>query len=101
MTTPEYLSTSVVRELSALEQMSSEWNDLWGRCPGATPFQRPEWVLSWTQAFQPKEIFVVTVLRGELLVGIAPLFLYRSEHEQVLAPVAASISDYIDWLIEP
>lgn len=101
MATPECLSTSVIRDLAALERISSEWNDLWDRCPGATSFQRPEWVLSWTQAFQPKELFVITVLRGELLVGIAPLFLYRSEHEQVLAPLAASVSDYLDWLMAP
>ena len=101
MATPEYLNTSVIRDLRILEQMSSEWTDLWNRCPGATSFQRPEWALSWTRAFQPKDLFVITVRRGKLLVGIAPLFLYHSGLEQVLAPLAASVSDYLDWLIEP
>jgi CelD/BcsL family acetyltransferase involved in cellulose biosynthesis len=95
------LSTRVLTDLVALEQLSSEWNELWNRCPGATPFQRPEWVLSWTQAVLPEQLYVIEVRRHHTLVGLAPLFLYRSEQEQVLAPLAASVSDYLDWLIEP
>jgi CelD/BcsL family acetyltransferase involved in cellulose biosynthesis len=91
----------VITEFTALERLSSEWNDLWSCCPSATSFQRPEWVLSWTRAFQPTDIFVVEVRRGQTLVGLAPLFLYHSGQERILAPLAASVSDYLDWLIEP
>ncbi|HVO64092.1 MAG TPA: GNAT family N-acetyltransferase [Terriglobales bacterium] len=99
MSTPPALSTRVITDLVTLEQLFSEWNGLWNRCPGATSFQRPEWVLAWTQTFQPK-LFVVEVRCGQDLVGLAPLFLYRSGEEQVLAPLAASVSDYLDWLIQ-
>src|SRR5689334_18118795 len=94
------LNTRVITDLAALEKMFSEWNDLWNRCPGATSFQRPEWVLSWAQTFQPK-LFVVEVRSGPDLVGLAPLFLYRSGEQHIFAPLAASVSDYLDWLIEP
>lgn len=101
MTAPQSLSTNIIADLAALEQRSSEWNDLWNRCPGATSFQRPEWVLSWTQVFQPAPLFVVEVRCGKTLVGLAPLFLYHSGQVRILAPLAASISDYLDWLIDP
>jgi CelD/BcsL family acetyltransferase involved in cellulose biosynthesis len=95
------LSTAVITELEALEGLSGEWTDLWNRCPGATSFQRPEWVLSWTQAFRPKQLLAISVWANTTLVALAPLFLYRSGQEQILAPLAASVSDYLDWLIEP
>lgn len=100
MNTP-CLSTRVLTDLDGLEQLSSDWNDLWNRCPTATSFQRHEWVLSWTRAFRPRQLFVIEVRRGNALAGIAPLFLYHAAQERVLAPLAASVSDYLDFLIEP
>jgi len=100
MSTAPALSTRVITDLATLEQLLPEWNDLWNRCPGATSFLRPELVLDWTQSFQTK-LFIVEVRCGQDLVGLAPLFLYRSGQEQVLAPLAASVSDYLEWLIEP
>jgi CelD/BcsL family acetyltransferase involved in cellulose biosynthesis len=95
------LITSIITGFPELERLSSEWNDLWKRCPAASSFQRPEWVLSWTEAFHPNHLCGIAVRREQALVGLAPLFLYRSGHEQILAPLAASVSDYLDWLIEP
>ena len=95
------LSTRIITDFAALERLSSEWNELWNLCPCATSFQRPEWVLSWTKVFQPQQLFVVEVRRGKSLVGLAPLFLYYSGQERILAPLAASVSDYLDWLVEP
>ncbi len=93
--------TRVITDAKTLEQLSPEWTGLWNRCPGATPFQRPEWALSWIQAFHPRELYVIEIRRGERLVGLAPLFCYPSGAKKILAPLAASVSDYVDWLIEP
>lgn len=93
--------TRLITDSKTLEQLSPEWTGLWNRCPGATPFQRPEWVLSWTQAFHPRELYVIEIRRGARLVGLAPLFCYRSGVKRILATLAASVSDYVDWLIEP
>lgn len=101
MSFPEHLRVRVIGNLDALEELASDWTDLWNRCPGATPFQRAEWVLAWTNAFGPREIYVIEVRDAERLVGLAPLFRYRSGSENILAPLAASISDYLDWLIDP
>jgi CelD/BcsL family acetyltransferase involved in cellulose biosynthesis len=94
-------STRVIADLASLQPLSPEWSDLWDRCPSATSFQRPEWVLAWAQAFRPKQLCVIEVRREQRLVGLAPLFLYTSGKETILAPLAASVSDYLDWLIDP
>lgn len=101
MSVPEQLRVRVISNLDALEELASDWTDLWNRCPGATPFQRAEWVLAWTKAFRPRDVYGIEVRDGEKLVGLAPLFRYRSGSENILAPLAASISDYLDWLIDP
>lgn len=101
MSVPEQLRVRVISDVVVLEEMVVEWSDLWNRCPGATPFQRAEWVLAWTKAFGPREIYVIEVRDREKLAGLAPLFRYRSGNEDVLAPLAASVSDYLDWLVDP
>src|SRR6476646_1018443 len=88
-------------DLAALKDIFAEWTDLWTRCPAATSFQRPEWLTSWVQAFRPQGIYVVAARRRQKLVGLAPMFHYKSGDERILAPIGASISDYLDWLLDP
>lgn len=39
-----------VRGLGALEALRDEWRDLYARCPWATPFQHPAWLLAQNAA---------------------------------------------------
>ena len=94
------LRVRVLSELPALRALMPEWTDLWMRCWQATTFQRPEWLLPWLEAFRPTRPCVLEVRRDQKLIGLAPMFSYRSGREQVLAPVGAGISDYLDWLID-
>ncbi len=94
-------TVAAINDLNELQSLSREWTDLCDRCPGSTPFQRPEWLLSWVEAFKPQQIYTIQVRRGEVLVGLAPMFLYSSGSESILAPLGAGISDYLDWLIDP
>ena len=34
-----------------VERLVPEWQALWRRIPDATPFQSPEWLLSWWSCF--------------------------------------------------
>lgn len=92
---------STITNYSELKSIASEWSGLWNRCRGATSFQRPEWLLPWTESFTPQQLWTVAVRRKDVLVGLAPMFLYKSGSEKVLVPLGASISDYLDWLIDP
>lgn len=95
------LSTTVLRDVTSLQNLSPEWTALWETCEGSTPFQRPEWLVAWTEAFKPHRLHVVQVRHGHELVALAPMFAYDSRGEIVLAPLGAGITDYLDWLILP
>ena len=85
----------------AIRRLTPEWQDLWTRCPGASTFQRPEWLLAWMKAFHPLEIRLFELRRDSHLVGIAPLLIYPRGDEQVLAFMGGGVSDYLDLLVDP
>ena len=93
--------TRLLTDAAQLLVIADDWSGLYGRCPGASPFQRPEWVVSWAETFVPECIRVVEVRAGQMLVGLAPLLIYPRRGERVLAFMAGGISDYLDLLVDP
>src|ERR1700730_12163440 len=94
------LNPRVLTQPVELRDIAVEWSDLCHRCL-ATPFQRPEWILSWVDAFSPQNITAVEVRSGGTLVGLAPLLIYSRGEERVLAFMGGGSSDYLDFLIDP
>jgi CelD/BcsL family acetyltransferase involved in cellulose biosynthesis/glycosyltransferase involved in cell wall biosynthesis len=80
-----------------LQHLEREWAALYDRCPGATPFQSPEWLLPWWDSFPQGESWVLTMRAGGRLVGLAPLAI--EERKAML--MGAGISDYLDVIAEP
>ena len=94
------LNTRILTQSAELRGISSEWRNLCDRC-GTTPFQRPEWAISWAETFSPESIRVVEVRSGNALVGLAPLLIYPRAGEWVLAFMGGGVSDYLDFLVDP
>jgi CelD/BcsL family acetyltransferase involved in cellulose biosynthesis len=88
-------------DLVSTERLLPEWDELWQRCPQATTFQRPEWLLSWWQVFQPSTPLLVEFRQNNVLVGVAPLLIYKRGSERVLAFMGGGVSDYLDVLFDP
>jgi CelD/BcsL family acetyltransferase involved in cellulose biosynthesis len=95
------LAVQEITRITELAQLAPEWDDLFARCPGATTFQRPEWLISWMEVFNPGELWTLAVRQAGSLVGIAPLYIQQKGSERTLAPVGAAISDYLDWQFDP
>src|SRR5581483_3957721 len=95
------ISTRRLSRLPDLYALAPEWRELWNRCPSATPFQCPEWLLPWIESFTPRELWVIEARYENRLVGLAPMFIWQRAGEQVMAPVGAGITDYLDWLVDP
>jgi CelD/BcsL family acetyltransferase involved in cellulose biosynthesis len=95
------LRARVLRDLASAERLRPEWSDLWSRCPHATTFQRPEWLLAWMRSFEPAQPLLIEVRRSDQLVGIVPLLIYQDGSERVLAVMGGGISDYLDILVDP
>lgn len=93
----------------ALAALRASWHALCDRCPGASPFQRPDWLLWWARCFGPVDLWIVAVhavderpgARARRLIGLAPMFRYWCGPSRVLALLGAGISDHLGVLIEP
>ncbi|HEX2643998.1 MAG TPA: GNAT family N-acetyltransferase, partial [Thermoanaerobaculia bacterium] len=90
-----------VTRLEDLEAVRGEWAALCDRCPGITPFQRPEWLIAWWRAFQPAEPWVVLLRRGGRLVGLAPFLFYENGGERTAAFLGGGVSDSMDVVLDP
>jgi len=95
------LSTGVLRSPDELRDVAPDWKQLFLRCPDATPFQYPEWLLCWMDAFVPRHLVGIEIREGERLVGFAPLLIYPRGDERVLAFAGGGVSDYLGLLAEP
>ena len=100
------LQARVLRTGEDLGAIADEWSGLWHRCPDATPFQRPEWLLPWIETFSPQTITAIEVRLGNRLTGFAPLLVYprkvyRKQSDSVLAFMGGGISDYMDVIVDP
>ncbi|MFI6515346.1 GNAT family N-acetyltransferase [Spirillospora sp. NPDC050679] len=95
-------STEVCRDEAALLKAAGQWQELYERCPSATPFQAYAWARSWWYHYgAPGRLRLVLVRRNDRLVGVAALVLRRRWGCLVLEPLAAAQSDFGDVLLDP
>jgi CelD/BcsL family acetyltransferase involved in cellulose biosynthesis len=92
--------------VSDLEAILPEWWSLYDRCPGATPFHSPEWLLAWWRHFGFGRLWTLALLESNRLVALLALFLHTYQDPdrgglQQLSPIGIGITDYTDFLIEP
>lgn len=95
------LPTEIVSSAAELEALEPAWWELWRRCPAATPFQSPAWLIPWWHAFSPGELATVVAWQQERLVGLAAFYVERGGASSRLLPLGISLSDYLDVLIDP
>jgi CelD/BcsL family acetyltransferase involved in cellulose biosynthesis len=97
------LSVDEVRTTEDLIQLRGEWNDLLRRSLSATPFQSPEWILTWWKYFGGGRLRVISLRSGGRLVGLAPLFISDPDEEEkrVIRFIGTGITDYLDFIMEP
>lgn len=98
------MSSLVLEQLDsvpALEELVPEWRHLWERCPSATVFQSPEWLLPWWRYVGGGTLRVLALRADGNLVGLAPLFLHIWQGQRQISPVGVSHSDYINFLLLP
>lgn len=81
-----------------LSGLIPEWNELWERCPGATPFQSPEWLVPWWDSFHPGRLKCLERRDAGRLAGFAPLY---EDDSGIVRLLGAGNTDYLDVLVEP
>lgn len=94
-------SVEIRRDDGALAGIRAEWNDLFGRCATATPFQTHAWLTSWWRTYgRPGRLRLVLVRLDGRLVAAAALQRRRRWLCSVLTPVGGDLSDFGDVLID-
>jgi CelD/BcsL family acetyltransferase involved in cellulose biosynthesis len=82
---------------SGLFALEEEWDALWRRCPRATPFQHPAWLLAWARHYAPGRCGAAALRSEDRLVGLLPVFCW----EGALLLAGTGPSDRGDALLEP
>jgi CelD/BcsL family acetyltransferase involved in cellulose biosynthesis len=91
-----------VRGVEGLESLREAWGDLCGRCPWATPFQRPEWLIPWARHFGGPGVAAIALKDGEALLGLLPLWVSRRKRsEKIVSLLGQGLSDYLDVVVDP
>ena len=85
----------------ALRGIAHEWRALWERCPDATPFQHPAWLLPWCANLERHAISVVTLRSGGRLSAIIPAEIVRERGELVMRLLGRGVTDHLDGVIDP
>jgi CelD/BcsL family acetyltransferase involved in cellulose biosynthesis len=83
-----------------IDRLVAQWKGLWRRIPDATPFQSPEWLLSWWGCFGTKKPLILAARSGGELIGVLPLYFLDERGCRKLLPIGISLSDYLDALVD-
>lgn len=94
------LNADLIDDVASLQALSEEWWSLWKRCPAATPFQSPAWLIAWWRSFAPGQLATIAIRVSGRLVALAPLYIEHGTERRLL-PLGIGISDYLDVLIAP
>lgn len=97
------MKVSVHQQTDIFEQLKPEWNLLLHRSAADTIFNTWEWHSTWWSAYEPGELYVVT-LRDEntKLLGIASWFIGQHEEAgRVLQGIGCvDVTDYLDIIAD-
>jgi len=97
------LSVSVLSDLTELERLRSEWEQLLERSGGRYPSLTPTWAIAWWRVFGPgggRRLRALVVRDGREMVGLMLLVARRSLYRRVLPmqrlEILASGEDQVD-----
>src|SRR5947209_12504952 len=88
---------NLIETAAGLEELRSEWQTLMDCAADVTPFQSPEWLMTWWRFFGSGELCVVACRSSSELIGLAPLFLV----DRTVLFVGTGISDHLEVLYAP
>lgn len=93
---------AVHRDDGALDDLAPEWEQLYTRCPDATPFQSPGWLTAWWRHYgRAGALRLAVVRRDGRLVGVGAFSATRRLGVPALRPIGVGLSDWTDVLADP
>ncbi len=90
----------VIDNAAGLSDLRPEWTRFANTFP-ATPFQTPEWLLTWWKHFGNGTPHVLVFRNGHEMAGVVPCFLHEWKGRRQLTLIGSGITDYLDPLWDP
>ncbi len=94
-------ATRIITTKAEIYALAPAWQDLWLRCPSATPFQSPAWQLAWWRQFGTDGPVIALVQDGTQIQGLLATYILDGPDGPKLLPIGAGISDTLDALVSP
>lgn len=98
--TAPILTLDVIDTVSHLLEIEPEWFAFARTIPGVTPFQLPQWLLTWWTHFGNGQLHVLVFREKEAIVGIVPCFRHPWNGLRQLTLIGSGISDYLEPVID-
>ncbi len=95
------MTVELISSLERLFQLQFEWTTLIELLSSTTPFQTPEWQLTWWKHFGSGNLQALALRDVDQLVGLLPIFRHEWEERRQLTLIGSGISDYLDPPILP
>lgn len=95
------VACDIVSGARDLRMLQREWSDLVSRCPGATVFQGPEWLLPWWDYSGSGDMWTLAFRDGGALVGLLPMFVHDWDGRRQVSLMGTGISDHLDIIAQP
>ncbi|HLG99699.1 MAG TPA: hypothetical protein VKX49_25550 [Bryobacteraceae bacterium] len=90
------LNIELIDDTAHLKEFSPEWSRFHARVSAPTPFQTPEWLLTWWAHFHSGKPHVVIFRNDSQVVGVLPCFLHDWNNRLQLTLMGSGITDYLD-----
>jgi CelD/BcsL family acetyltransferase involved in cellulose biosynthesis len=100
--TAAFLSVRALTDVSAIEQLSTSWDELVESMPRPSPYLLSAWVTAWlAEASFGSEPYVLVAVRGGRLVGIAPFATVSHKRTRIAMFAGAGESALGDIVLAP
>ena len=89
----------VVSTLPRLRELEPPWSQQVSAWQESTPFQLPEWLLTWWDHFGSGDLQTLVAWKEDIIVGLVPCFRHVWQNARQLTLIGSGITDYLDPFI--
>jgi CelD/BcsL family acetyltransferase involved in cellulose biosynthesis len=95
------MQLEIVDNFRRLEALRGEWSRFLETLGGITPFQTPDWLLTWWRHFGNGQLHAFFFREGGELAAIIPCFLHEWNGRRQFTLIGSGIGDYLEPAIAP
>jgi CelD/BcsL family acetyltransferase involved in cellulose biosynthesis len=89
----------VVSDIRRLLELEPAWSDRVSRWKQSTPFQLPEWLLTWWEHFGSGDLHTLIAWQDGSIAGLVPCFRHTWQNARQLTLIGSGITDYLEPFI--